>query len=508
MGVADTGIGQGGTRLSRWRWAIKPALLGAVMALGLAPTDLWLATLVASVWAIHVVAGLPDMRAAFRFGWVLGAAYFSVALFWIVEPFFVDAAAHAWMAPFALIGLAGGLGLFWAIAFGASAWFGKTRLVALVLLWTAVEYARSYILTGFPWAMPAQAWLDTPVMQWAAVGGQLGVMLLTTAFAASFAAMADRDNRMRAIAASVVLAAVLWGGGQGMVPALHRLDDRPIVRLVQPNAPQHERWDPAMMPVFFDRAVALSAAAPLDRPPEALVWPETSVPVLLDNADATLAYITAQAGDVPLIAGIQRQQDGRFYNSLVLTDETGAPERVYDKHHLVPFGEYMPLPGLFSRIGVAGLAARAEGAFSAGPGPHPLPVPGLGTALPLICYEAVFPHRLTQADFRADWILHVTNDAWFGTWSGPYQHLAQARIRAIEQGLPVLRAANTGVSAAIDGAGRIVGQLDLNRAGFLDVPLPPPLRVTPYSRTGDWPVGLLLVLGLSGCFLWTPRVSR
>jgi apolipoprotein N-acyltransferase len=469
------------------------------MALGQAPYDFWAAMLAGMLLAMLGAMRLDTPRAGVRFGWVLGTVYFAVTLSWIVEPFFVDAVVHGWMAPFALAGMAGGLALFWAAAFGAALALKSARLPAIVILWTAAELARSYVLTGFPWAMPSQAMLDTPVMQWAAVGGQAGVMLGIAAFAAALAATTERRQRMAAIAASFGMAAALWGGGRALLPPLQTIDDRPVVRIVQPNAPQHQKWDPALIPVFFDRKIALTAAEPLSVKPSLILWPETAIPQLLNQAGSTLDYIAESAGSVPIAAGIQREEAGRFYNSFVVTDARGAISQVYDKHHLVPFGEYMPLPGLFARIGIAGLAARAAGGYSAGPGAMALEIPGLGTALPLICYEAVFPHRLTHVGFRPDWLLHATNDAWFGTRSGPYQHLAQARIRAIEQGLPMLRAANTGVSAAIDGAGRIIARLDLGEAAFLDVPLPPPLRVTPYSRTGDWPLIALLsvAFGLS-----------
>jgi len=207
------------------------------------------------------------------------------------------------------------------------------------------------------------------------------------------------------------------------------------------------------------------------------------------------------------VLGIQRLEDEAFYNSLALVGQGAEVLQVYDKHHLVPFGEYMPLKPLFRRLNFSGLAARAEGGYSAGPGPQLVDLgAGLGRALPLICYEAVFPQDVNGYAERPDLLLQITNDAWFGEASGPYQHLAQARIRAIEQGLPLLRAANTGVSAVIDGAGRVLVSLPLGEAGHLDALLPPPLRVTPYSRTGDLPaLALLLLLG-AALAVWGRRV--
>jgi apolipoprotein N-acyltransferase len=186
----------------------------------------------------------------------------------------------------------------------------------------------------------------------------------------------------------------------------------------------------------------------------------------------------------------------------------GQRDQIYDKHHLVPFGEYMPAATLFARYNILGLATRAKYGFSPGPGPQLLDLGALGTALPLICYEAVFPQDVNAAPERPDMLLHLTNDAWFGTDAGPQQHLQQARLRAIEQGLPVVRAANTGISAMIDPAGRIIDALPLGRAGFIDAPLPAPLRPTIYSRTGDLSALLVLITAFGALFLANRRAKH
>ena len=265
------------------------------------------------------------------------------------------------------------------------------------------------------------------------------------------------------------------------------------MRLVQPNAPQDQKWQRDMIPVFFNRLLSFTEVGPR---PDLIIWPETAMPMLLNNAEEALSVVSQSAGPVPMIVGIQREDNGRYYNSLILQDARGQTSAVYDKHHLVPFGEYMPFPDLFARINVGGLAQRAASGYSAGPGPRLLDLGPLGKALPLICYEAVFPQHAKTGGSRPDMLIQITNDAWFGTWSGPYQHLAQARMRAIEQGLPMLRSANTGVSAVIDAKGRIVDSIDLGQAGYIDVPLPAALNDTIYSRSGDVPL-LVLLLGLT-----------
>lgn len=482
------------TRLaSGWLRLPLAVLSGVVIALGQAPYDLWYLTFpgyVAAVWLF--LAGARGMPAAGT-GWAVGLGYFGFSMSWIVEPFLVDAAATGWMAPFGLFGMAAGLALFWGLAFWLAA-HGRHRAIALVIAWSAAELARAYVLTGFPWALIPYFWLPVPVIQWVSVIGPHGLTLVTLSAAAALACALRGDRR--AGLAGLVLLAALFGGGVLLTPSLQDLADRPHVRLVQPNAAQHEKWDPALIPLFMDRKLRYTQAAPdPDQPaPSLIIWPETSVPNLLHRSGPILETIASAAGGVPTVLGIQRSDMGGYYNSLVVLSPQGGVSALYDKHHLVPFGEYMPAAAVFARWNIAGLAARAEGGYSAGPGPQVIDLGPLGIGLPLICYEAVFPQDVNGAPFRPDLLLQVTNDAWFGTFSGPFQHLAQARIRAIEQGLPMLRAANTGVSAVIDGGGRVLDHLPLGTAGFLDAPLPPPLSPTPYSRTGDWPAAFALIL--------------
>lgn len=483
---------------SRRLWALG-LIGGAGLALSASPFDAWPAVL------LGVIAGFALWRrattpwAAALAGWGFGLGYFGVTLVWIVEPFMVDAAATGWMAPFGLIGMAGGLALFWALAFGlARRITTQGGAFGLVVLWALAELARAYVLTGFPWALPSYGWLESPVIQWVSVLGPHGLWLATLALAAGIEGTLHRRSLSGALWALSGLL-VLGLGGLALRPAPQDLTDQPVVRLIQPNAPQDEKWRPDRIPVFYNRLLDLTEA-PAAQAPDLIVWPETALPMLLDQAAPAFEQIGLSAQGAPVVLGIQRY-DGGFYNSLVVLDRAGQVTELYDKAHLVPFGEYMPLPGLFSRLGITGLAARAEAGYSAGPGPRLLDLGPLGRALPLICYEAVFPQDLNAAPARPDWLVQITNDAWFGSWSGPYQHLAQARIRAIEQGLPMLRAANTGVSAMIDPAGRVLAEIALNSAGFVDAPLPRPRAATVYSLTGDLPVFVLLSLALVGFML-------
>jgi apolipoprotein N-acyltransferase len=491
---------------------------GLLMGLGTAPFDLWYVALIGLVGAFWLFDTAPratkEMKAA-GIGWMVGLGYFGSSMAWIVEPFMVDAKATGWMAPFGLLGLAGGLALFWAVAFWAAALAPRRAIPALVLTWTAAELSRAYVLTGFPWGLIGYLWLPVSPIQWVSLVGPHGLTFLTLALAALLAAALPALHR-RTVFQPRLLAAVLggtllftlFGVGKALTPPLQDLSGRPVVRLIQPNAPQHEKWDPLKIPVFYNRQITYTAApTATGGAPDLVVWPETALPGLLRHLADELGQVSHAAGKAQVIAGLQRADGGRWYNSLVLMAPDGDLKQVYDKYHLVPFGEYMPAKALFEKINIMGLAARAEGGYSPGPGPTLLDLDTLGTALPLICYEAVFPQDVYRAPARPDMLIQITNDAWFGTWSGPYQHLEQARVRAIEQGLPMLRSANTGVSAAIDGAGRVLAEIPLGEAGYVDAALPPPLRRTVYSRTGDLPT-LITIFLLGGFLLRIGRKER
>ena len=474
--------------------------LGARFALGQAPLDLWALALVSLVTVLVLVRGDTTPKSAALTGWFFGTGYFALSMHWIVEPFAVDPAATGWMAPFALVGLAAGLALLWAVAFLAGRRLHPGPF-GIALCWAAIELARAYILTGFPWGLVGYLWAPTPVAQWHAVIGPHGVTLLTLVLAALAASVTNARSVKIGLSALGGIA-LLWTGGTVIAPPVQDLTGRPVVRLIQPNAPQHQKWDRDFIPLFFNRQVDFTAQLPR---PDLIVWPETAVPNLLDTAGPALEVIADAAAGAPVVLGIQREEDGRYYNSLITLDGSGQVAELYDKHHLVPFGEYMPAASLFARFNILGLAARAEAGYSAGPGPALIDLGPLGTALPLICYEAVFPQDVNGAPSRPAMLLQITNDAWFGVNAGPQQHLTQARLRAIEQRLPMIRVANTGISAMIDPAGRIVHSIPLGRAGFIDVPLPQAMAPTLYSRTGDWLALIALIVAFAALLLWKRR---
>ncbi len=496
---------------------IGALVAGALAAFAQAPYDLpalLLVGMAAAVWLYrHMVRPL---RAALL-GWAFGVGYFMHALQWIMSPFMVDAARHGWMAPFALVFLSAGLALFWGAAFWAARKLSRSSW-PLILTWSAAEMLRAYIFTGFPWAMPSQATVDTLASRALAFAGPYALNLILIVAAVGLVARGRwrRTLLPRGFALVVLFSLFMNATDMNLNVAIgkHYFPDgetgRPVIRLIQPNATQRDKWDPEKIPVFFNRQLQYTAAPPTDpqAPPDLVIWSETAIPWALDLARGALREIAAAGGTAPVALGVQRRSDTRYFNSMVALDPTGVPAQIYDKHHLVPFGEYMPLGDFLANFGIYGLAARAGNGYSAGPGAKLLDFGPLGKALPLICYEAVFAHDVNAAPARPDFLIQITNDAWFGKGAGPKQHLAQARMRAIEQGLPLARSANTGISAMIDPYGRITASLPLNSAGFLDVALPRHLPATLYSRTGDLPFAVLLLLGLAGAAVRAGGVAR
>ncbi|MFD2740851.1 apolipoprotein N-acyltransferase [Sulfitobacter aestuarii] len=476
-----------------WRFG-APFGLGVIAALGQAPYDLPLLMLAAMVLVIRLFATRGTPWQAALLGWLFGAGYFIHALRWIVSPFLVDVERHGWMAPFALVLLGAGMALFWGLAFWAARRLSP-RGWGLILCWPAVELLRAYIFTGFPWALPSQALVDVMAGQALAWVGPYGLTLWLVALAVL---LGMRAHGRKALVATQIVAG-LAGAALLLLPVQAPpapLGER-VIRLVQPNAAQRDKWAPEMIPVFFRRQLDFTAAAPeRGGAPDLVIWSETAIPWPLDLAEPALTQIATAARGTPVMLGVQRRGATRFYNSLVVLDGEGAVAQSYDKHHLVPFGEYVPFGDLLGQFGIHGLAAQAGNGYSSGPGAMLLDLRGIGPALPLICYEAVFAHDVNAAPTRPALLIQLTNDAWFGKNAGPLQHLAQARMRAIEQGLPLARAANTGVSAMIDPQGRIRAMLPLNEAGFLDARLPLPGAPTLYSRSGDLPLALLLLAGL------------
>ena len=489
------------------------ALAGAAAAMGHAPFDLWLLTPIALAGLFGLAAAAATPRRAGLILWAGATAYFAVSLNWIIEPFLVDAPATGWMAPFALALMAGGLGLFWIPAGWLSARSVPqaqtgVRLAVMAGLVLLAEALRGVVLTGFPWAHPGHALIGSPLLPLASLIGAQGLSAVVLGVAAGVAAFGPKAP-LWALAV-LALPLVLGLAAMGLMhPAPAAAPNAPIVRLIQPNAPQHLKWRDDMIAVFFQRALDLTAraAAGAGAVPELIIWPETTLPVLLEQSDLVRARIAAAAAGAQVVVGAQRFEGFRPRNSAALLAPDGRVTAVYDKHRLVPFGEYMPGGAAAQALGLRGIAEVLAGGYAPGPGPAVLDLGArLGRVFPMICYEAIFARDIRRVA-RPDWMVQLTNDAWYGSLSGPYQHLALARLRAAEQGVPVLRSANTGVSAVIDARGAIVAALPLNAIGALDAPVPPAMPPTLYARTGDAPI-LVLVLLATGALLASVRGTR
>ena len=476
-------------RLGRWSRAFSLVLLGVIVAFGMAPLDWWFVAVPAWAVVLAVLASAPGMRMALGAALCIGLGYFGFTLRWLVDPFLVDAATWGWAAPLAVSLMALRETLFWVAGTLVARLIAPGRLSALVLSLTLAEALRGYLFTGFPWALIGHVLIPTPWAQLAAYGGPHLLTLLTLTVAAGLVRVAQRRWW-----GAVPLVVTLAVAPVLVPPSTPPAPDAPVIRIVQPNAPQDEKWDPAQNLVFFQRMIAYTQAEPR---PDLIVWPETAVPVLLDYATPELEAISEAAQGVPLVTGINRSQDGLYYNSLIVLGRMGQVQQSYDKAHLVPFGEYVPFGEVLKNMGIHGLATSEGGGFAKGAVPQPLiDLPGVGTARALICYEGIFAEEIAT-DERPRLLMMITNDAWFGKGAGPTQHLLQARLRAIEQGLPMVRSANTGISAMIDAYGRLTAMIPLDEAGYVDAALPPARDATPYVRWGDGPVIVLVLIGMA-----------
>lgn len=506
-----------------WKRAGIALLAGALSALAMAPFNAWPVLFV----TFPVMVWLTDGAGAGRFkgvpaaaltGFWFGLGYFVPGLYWIGYAFLVDAQTFAWLMPFAVLGLPAYLALFPALGFAAArlVWTrGPTRILALAVGLTASEWLRGHALTGFPWNAFGYALAEPLALaQSAALIGLWGMTLVAVAIFASPAVLIDRTARKR-VPWHIPLAALAVLAAMGIFGAI-RLSLHPTtfasnikLRIMQPNLQQDVKFNYSAKAEVMRKYLALSdrASGPHAtgvRDTNILIWPESAFPFFLTReADAMAQIADLLPPGTALITGSVRAPDmppnariTRAYNSIYVIDHEGSVVSLYDKLHLVPFGEYLPLQNLLERLGLEQLT-KVQGGFIPGTVRRNLDVPHAPRALPLICYEAIFPNEIaSESNDRAGWMVNLTNDGWFGISTGPYQHLQQARWRAIEQGLPLVRAANTGISAVIDPLGRVIARLDLGIEGILDSALPAPIPPTPYARSGDLAFVILFALSL------------
>ncbi|OXE36050.1 MAG: apolipoprotein N-acyltransferase [Phenylobacterium zucineum] len=459
-------------------------------------------------------------RRAFLYGWLAGLGYFSVGVWWVTEAFLVEAEVHGWMAPFALAFLAGGLALFWGLATAVFAKInrgGWSQIFLFVALLSSCEWLRGHLLSGFPWNLPGESWATgSAPSQLASVIGAYGLSYVTIALGAAPALWPDlRTRRAKAILLVGLLATLsgLYGwGAYRLSRAPTPSSTAPWVRLVQANIDQKEKWRPENLQSILTAYLTLSAGSG-GRRPDLIIWPEGALPAVIDDliypGSPFLAHLNKTlAPGQTLMMGTTRMSptlEGGYlyYNSLVaLRRDLGAPmdgfrvTGVYDKHQLVPFGEFLPLSPLATKLGLRALVHMPQD-FTPGSAPAPITPMGVPPVQPLICYEALFPSLSGKIGVRPAWMLNISNDAWFGATSGPWQHLNIAGYRAIETGLPLARATPTGVTTMIDAFGRPGARLGLGQMGVIDAQLPPALPQTPYARWGDLSLALMILAGSS-----------
>ena len=517
---------------TRWQRRGLAFLAGALATAGHAPfqlTLLFVAAVVALVWLLDIASVQPKrLWSAFLTGWFFGLGHFTTGLYWVSSAFLVDSASWGplWGVP-ATLGLAAGLAVFWGFGawLAALLWTRDWRRIAVFAVCTFLsEWLRGNILTGFPWILPGYVWTPgEPVSQLAAVLGIYGLTLLTLLAAAAPATIADRvatpGRRFAPTLVAALVFGMIWGwGAQRLARApVDPPGAQPIVRVADSGLSQAEKWryrpdqEWRVLQRYLD-----ASGPPDDSRASILIWPEGAIPTLnffaLDNPEF-LDALGRGLGDRALVTGLTRCEPGpaceafwhreasidslRLFNSAAVIDGVSGVPRVsqtYDKHHLVPFGEYLPPPlaALAERFQIAPLQQIGAG-FEAGAPPTRLVIPEAAPAVVLICYEAIFPGMIPRGEERPGWIVSVTNDAWFGDlrwFTGPHQHFAMARYRTIEEGLPMARAASGGISAIVDSYGRVVRSTQ--GQGGAEAQLPPALREFPLA-----PARNLLLVGLA-----------
>src|SRR6195256_4061046 len=507
-----------------WGWKRVAIALaaGALSALAMAPFNAWPVLFLSFpvlVWLIDGAAagrwrGVP---AAAMSGFWFGLGYFVPGLYWIGYAFLVDAPTFAWLMPFAVLGLPAYLALFTALGFALARlmWTrDASRVIALAVSLTLSEWLRGHALTGFPWNAFGYALTEPLALaQTASLIGLWGMTFLSVAIFASPAVLIDGKSAGRrpwaAPAAALALLAAMGIFGAvrlSLLPAKMVADVK--LRIMQPNLQQDVKFNYAAKAEVMQKYLTLSdrASGPQStgvRDANILIWPESAFPFFLTReADAMAQIAELLPKGTTLITGAVRAPDlppgvkvTRAYNSIYVIDHDGSVLSVYDKLHLVPFGQYLPFQDWMEKLGFVQLT-KVQGGFIAGTRRRAMEIPDAPRALPLICYEVAFPGSVATRDDRPGWIVNLTNDGWFGISTGPYQHLQQARLRAIEEGLPLVRAANTGISAVIDPSGRIVARLGLGIEGVLDASLPAALPPTVYARLRDIPAAVILAAAL------------
>lgn len=504
------------------RWPKLLALaLGAVSATGFAPLNLWPLTLLAFAGWMALVARSPKGWRAFGIGWAFGVGHFTIGLNWIATAFTYQAAMPAWLGWVAVVLLSLYLAVYPALA-AWGAWLVRrtssvepSYILAFAALWALTEWLRSWAFTGFAWN-PLGAIAAGPFASAAIWMGTYGLGALILLMAGGLLLLSARRWKASAlvVAGPVLLTAAAIAGiaSASVTVAINgkamNAPPRIPITVVQPNVGQQDKWEGSKADANFAKLARLTA--PKSDTPRLILWPEAAIPDYLETGYPSVYYDRSPAeargrltslmnpDDLLLLGALKLEFDKRgeaigARNAVMTVHADGTLGPRYDKAHLVPYGEYLPMRPILSAIGLSRLAP-GDIDFWPGPGPHTLDLGRFGKAGLQICYEIIFSGQVVDRNHRPDFIFNPSNDAWFGGW-GPPQHLAQARLRAIEEGLPVVRATPTGISAVVDADGRVLESIPMHVAGRIDTVVPKAHAPTLFARFGNvLPVGFALLL--------------
>ena len=467
-------------QLNKYVLFVFAFFLGCCVALGQAPWALTTVAVVSLLILFYVISCQKIIRHE-KIIFMFGLGYFSFSLHWIIEPFLVEGESYIWVAPFAFLALVISCSAFWTFSTYLVLKMSRSSSSLTVALALIVgEVIRSYFFLGFPWGLVGYIWADTSMALLSAWVGPIGLTSVTFFLTAL---PFSKINNFKPALTSLIIFLVLLSVTYIKLQISDRPSSTDIVRLVQPNAIQEKKWDPLYSPTYFEILLDLTSIGEADAV-DLTIWPESAIVPFLDDAIEEFKQISEHMSpDSELILGIRRQKQNKIYNSLVILNKDGLVGGSYDKSHLVPFGEYIPIINYLKKSDLIFKDNFLNIGFSAGDGADVLSSK-IGLFRPLICYEAIFFQEIHHKN-RPEFIVNITNDAWVGDWAGPSQHLQQVKMRAIEQGLPIVRSANTGISAIINPYGEIVTSIGLGSRGYRDVPLPLRINKTLYSLTGE-----------------------
>ena len=494
--------------LAGWRRYLLAGVLGALVTIALPPLHLWPALPVGFTGLVWILDGCGDRKSAFFAGWWFGFGFLGLGLYWISFALLIEPERVGWMIPFVVLGLPamfaiwGGLATLTVQMLGVQ---GVARVILLAGAWSGGEWLRGHAFTGFPWNLIGYtAVASDALLQVVALIGIYGLGFIVVLAAAMPATLGDggaASSKVRAygpVAAAALLIIVVWSGGAlRLLGAQDGVVSDVNLRLVQANISQHHKWQEERRRANLARYFQLSSQSGAEKTTH-IIWPETAVPYFLAR-DPDLARAIGRLvkpGGMVITGAprttVEKESPFRVWNAVHAIDHDGEITGTYDKSHLLPFGEYVPFRSFLNRLGVERIAA-GQGDFQAGEGATTLSLAGLPPLGVLVCYEAIFPGEIVGDANRPRWLLNLTNDAWFGQTAGPYQHFTMSRVRAAEEGIPLVRVANTGISGIADAYGRVVVQSALGETRIIDAALPVSLdALTPYARWGD--AGFLIIL--------------